>query len=280
MRSFRRALPGRSLRVLSVLALAALAACAQSVVDGSEEADRDPTIPALDPGKGGALPADPGPTGGGDASTSTATDSGGGGKQDTGAPPVDASVDAGPPDTGPPAAPRPTQGEVLISEVMYDTTGAEPDGEWIELHNTASSARSLNALTLKDAAGRTHKIPASPAVTVGPGEYKVLVRSRTGATTAKVPAAAVLYEYGAGLPSNAGILLANGATGGVSLLDGSTEIARAPYGGWWSQSGGSSVQLKTMTYAASGAQTGWCLSFNTWATGSDKGTPGAAGDCP
>src|SRR5690349_14809845 len=36
-------------------------------------------------------------------------------------------------------APKPTQGEVLISEVMYDSAGAEPDGEWFELHNVASS---------------------------------------------------------------------------------------------------------------------------------------------
>jgi hypothetical protein len=136
----------------------------------------------------------------------------------------------------------------------------------------------LTGLTIIDGGNRTHVIGAG--ITIAAGAHVLLARSKTAATAAKVPAAAILYEYGASLPSNAGIQLANAATGGVFLRDGSTVIAQADYGGWYSQSGGSSVQLKTLTYAASGQSSGWCLSLNSWTTGSDKGTPGAASDCP
>lgn len=260
---------------LALVGALAMGACAQSLATTDDATDRDPTIPALETGKGGGDPAMPATS---PTMPPAAPDAG---PADTGAPPPrDAAADTAPVDAGPPAPPLPKQGEVLVTEVMYDTFGSEPDGEWIELHNTTTGARTLNGLTIKDGGGRTHKIPASPAVTLAPGEYRLLVRSRTGAVAAKVPAGAILYEYGLGLPSNAGILLANGATGGVTLVDGATEIARAEYGGWFSQSGGSSVQLKTLSYAASGAASGWCLSLNAWTTGSEKGTPGAASDCP
>ena len=95
-----------------------------------------------------------------------------------------------------------------------------------------------------------------------------------------MPAAAILYEYGTGLPDNAGVQLANGDTGGLWIAFGASTIAQAPYGGWYSQSGGSSVQLKTLTYADGAKKDSWCVSFNAWTTGSGKGTPGAAEDCP
>lgn len=192
---------------------------------------------------------------------------------------ADAGKDTGPSPPPPPVGPsKPTQGEVFITEVMYDPFANEPASEWIEIHNKASSARALSGITIVDGGNRTHLIGAG--VTIAPGAYVVLARLKTAATSAKVPAAAIVYEYGVGLPDNAGIQLANATTGGVYLRDGATTVAQADYGGWYSQSGGSSVQLKTLTYAASGQSSSWCLSLNTWATGSDKGTPGAASDCP
>jgi organic hydroperoxide reductase OsmC/OhrA len=70
---------------------------------------------------------------------------------------------------------------------MYDTSGVEPDGEWFELHNTASSARSLAGLTLVDGGNRTHTIKAG--TTIAAGAYVVFVRNRSVSTTAKVPGA-------------------------------------------------------------------------------------------
>ena len=137
---------------------------------------------------------------------------------------------------------------------------------------------SLAGLAIKDGSGRTHPIGAG--LTIAPGAYVVLARDKAAAIAAKVPAAAIVYEYGTGLPDNAGILLTNGATGGVSLVDGATNIAVAPYGGWYSQSGGSSVQLKVLDPALTATKASWCLSLTAWTTGSEKGTPGAAGNCP
>jgi len=177
-----------------------------------------------------------------------------------------------------PGIPRPAPGEVLITEVMYDTFGTEPDSEWIELHSKASAVRTLAGLTLKDSSGRTHAVGAG--LTIAPGAYLLLARSKTAAVAARVPAAVIAYEYGSDLPSNAGVLLTNGGTAGVSLLDGSVVITSAIYGGWFSQSGGSSVQLKLLDGALSTSKASWCLSLHAWTTGSEKGTPGAAEDCP
>jgi hypothetical protein len=174
--------------------------------------------------------------------------------------------------------PRPGPGEVLITEVMYDPLGTEPDTEWVELFNPGATPRSLSGLTLADTGGRTHVL--APGVVLAPRTYAVLARNRAAAVAAKVPSAAVLYEYGAGLPSTAGVLLVNGATGGVSLADGSVVITSSSYGGWFTQSGGSSVQLRVLDGALGAQKSSWCLSLNAWAIGADKGTPGAASDCP
>jgi len=163
---------------------------------------------------------------------------------------------------------------------MYDPFGTEPDSEWFELHNTASAARSLGGLVIADGAGRTHTIASS--TTIAAGAYLVLVRSKTAATTAKIPNVASTYEYGEGLPSNAGVQLANGSTGALYLKNGGTVVAQADYGGWFSMSGGSSIELKSgsYSYAASQSSAGWCVAATAWTSGSDKGTPGAASDCP
>ena len=186
----------------------------------------------------------------------------------------DAGVDAAP---VPPVVVKPAAGEVLITEVMYTTTGPEPASEWFELHNLASSGRSLAGLILKDGSGRTHVIVGP--LTIAASSWVVLARSKAGAITAKVPSASIVYEYGTGLADNAGIILANGATGGLSLLNGATVIAAAPYGGWFSSSGGS-VQLKILNPAQTSAKASWCFSPAVWTTGSEKGTPGSAPDCP
>ncbi|MDF2696824.1 MAG: Hemolysin-type calcium-binding region [Labilithrix sp.] len=195
-------------------------------------------------------------------------------------PPKTAAPDGGTSSTDPPApsTPKPAQGEVLITEVMYDPFTNEPASEWIELHNTTTAARSLAGITIVDGGNRTHVIGGG--LTVAAGAYVVLARNTVAATAAKVPAAAIVYEYGTGLPDTAGIQLANGTSGGVSLKNGTSVIAQADYGGWYSQSGGSSVQLETLTYNAGLQSSSWCISLKPWTTGADKGTPGAPSDCP
>jgi len=185
----------------------------------------------------------------------------------------EAGADADPP----PVVPKPATGEVLITEVMYATSGPEPASEWIELHSVASSTRTLAGLVLKDGSSRTHVIVGP--LTIAPNAWVVLARNGAAAIAAKVPASAIVYEYGTGLGDGAGILLANGATGGITLLSGATVIHAAPYGGWFAGSG-SSVQLKVLDGTQSGAKASWCQSATPWAVGAEKGTPGSANDCP
>jgi hypothetical protein len=161
---------------------------------------------------------------------------------------------------------------------MYDASGAEPDGEWFELYNKASSTRSLAGLTIVDGGNRTHTIKSGTEIAAG--AYVIFVRNRSVSTTAKVPGASSAYEYGAGLTSSSGIQLANGSTGALHLKDGGTTIATVPYGGWFTTNGGESIQLKTLSYAAGSNKSEWCVSASSWSGATDKGTPGAAGNCP
>jgi hypothetical protein len=232
--------------------------------------DLDPSLPGVDAGSN-PLPTKGQPGAGTDSGTDT-TSSG----VDSGAKSAFAG-DGGGVDAAP-TLPKPGAGEVLITEVMYSTFTPEPASEWIEIYSKATSPRSLSGLTLKDGGGRTHVIAAG--LTIAPGAYVLLSRNKTAAISAKVPSGAIVYEYGTGLPDNAGIILANGTTGGIALLDGATTLVSVPYGPWFSQSGGSSIQLKALDAAQESTSAGWCLSLNTWTSGSEKGTPGNAGDCP
>ncbi len=189
--------------------------------------------------------------------------------------------DAAPPPPPPPGVSKPKPGEVIISEVLYDPSGTEPDTEWLELFNTTASDKLLTGLVLSDGGGRTHTIGGSQ-LTIAAGAYVVLARSKAAATSTKVPVTAIVYEYGTTYAVTEGILLANGSTGGLTLKDGATQIAQAPYGGWFNQSGsgGHSIELKATNGGQAGSAAGWCLAAKTWASGSDQGTPGAANDCP
>lgn len=227
----------------------------------------DPTLPSLE----AANDVTPAQGGGDDSGVDAGLASG---KGDAGGKPAtpDAGVDSGP------SIPKPSAGELLVTEVMYAPFTPEPSTEWFELHSLATAPRSLSGLIIKDGGSRTHVIGAG--VTIAPGAYVLLVRNKAAALTSKIPSSVIAYEYASGLPDNGGVLLTNSSTGGVSILDGATVLATAPYGGWFSQTGGSSVQLKVLAPATAATKASWCLSFNAWTTGADKGTPGAASDCP
>jgi hypothetical protein len=251
----------------SVLALSAaliVAACAAGAKadarDDSQPSSPEPQ-PAWSPERGGPnLPEAPG-----DPSAPTPP------------PGPDGKKDAGPPPP-PVDAIRPSQGEVLITEVMYDPTGIEPLTEWFEVHNVATTARTLSGLTIVDGAGRKHVI--GPGVTVVAGAYVVIARNRASAIAAKVPAEVIAYEYGAGLDDNSGVQLSNNSTGGISLVDGTTTITTAKYGGWFTGAAGRAIEVKSPSFAAGTSSSSWCFATTPWATGSDKGTPGRANDCP
>lgn len=210
---------------------------------------------------------------GGDASDA-------GGATDAG----DAGSDAGGDDagdSGTSTATKPVQGEIVISEVMYNPSGTETVEEWVELHNTAASPRLLSGLVLRDGASPVHSHTIRPGLVIEPGAYVVLASSSTGVAAAKVPAAAIVYDYNTGAASADTLVLGNSNSGSIVLLDGATEIARAKYGalGLGNATNGQSIQLKTLTYAGAAIASSWCKSSNEWAPGADKGTPGAPSDC-
>ncbi len=260
------------------LPLVSVVGCAEGTFpDATDEADvstKDPTEPVSDAGRQQSAE----PSGTDDATeepSATTTTDAGSSKTDSGSakPVVDSGVVSSP-------TTAVTQGDFVISEVMFDPSGTEPDTEWIELYNTASTAKSLNGLTLKDGAARIHTIASSPTITVQPGAYVVLARDKSAAILEQLSSASIVYEYGAGVSSGQGVSLTNSTTGAIFLMSGTTQIARAEYAGWFSSASGASIQLKTLTYAASNTASSWCLSSKAWASGSDKGTPGKSSDCP
>lgn len=174
------------------------------------------------------------------------------------------------PDAAVAALDRPGPGDVVITEVMFNPSGPEPRSEWFELTNKTSAPLALDGLTIVDGAGRTHVIASG--TTLAPGKYVVFARDKATAVAQQVPSAAIVYEYGTGLLDTAGVLLLNSTSGGVSLKDGSQVIDDAPYGPLYSTANGCSIQRD--------AKGSWCYSANAWASGADKGTPGAASDCP
>jgi hypothetical protein len=74
--------------------------------------------------------------------------------------------------------------------------------------------------------------------------------------------------------------LANGSSGAIEILDGANLVARVVYGPFNFSVGGQSIQLKVLTMDAAQQKVNWCVSQNAWAQLTDKGTPGAASDCP
>jgi hypothetical protein len=190
----------------------------------------------------------------------TVTDSGAA-KADTGAPPP-------PP---PPVTPQFGAGELLVTEILYNPSGSEPDEEWFEITNRATAARSLNGLVLADGSGNSYTIPATPALDVPASGYVVLARNKTVAVSAGVPSAKIVHEYSL-------LTLANGTTGALTIKKGTTTLATVPFGQWSAALNGESIQLKTMTAPTTASS--WCFSSTSWSAVSDYGTPGQAADCP
>ncbi|MDB4994937.1 MAG: Hemolysin-type calcium-binding region, partial [Myxococcaceae bacterium] len=93
-----------------------------------------------------------------------------------------------------------------------------------------------------------------------------------------IPGAASAYEYF----STTGPLLANSAAASIALKSGSANLSEIVFGGFnfsLPTGGGASIQLKTLTVAASTSKASWCVATTAWSSG-DKGTPGKANNCP
>jgi hypothetical protein len=79
-----------------------------------------------------------------------------------------------------PGAPTPTPtvfpGGLLISEVVYDPTGQEPNAEWIELYNTTGQTLNLTNFKIGDeeAAGESEGMYQFPSGSIAPGQAIVI----------------------------------------------------------------------------------------------------------
>lgn len=200
-----------------------------------------------------------------DAGTDAGKDAGGG----------DAGVDAGPDDDDDGGVLKPSKGEIVISEVMFNPSTKESDTEWFEVYNTSTEERRLSGLTIKDKL-RTHVIAGG--VRIQPGAYVLLVRSRAEAEGVGLPSGAIVYEYGPNLSDSKAIVLANDKDAVLSLSDGENVIAHANYGSFSMSKNGASVQLKVLDEDAVDDKSNWCVPENAWA-GVDQGTPGSVDDC-
>jgi hypothetical protein len=251
---------------LSSLVVLALVACASTEMPDLTS-DVDPTKPAVvDEDQTGARVALPGPGAPGTPGT-PGEDGGTSGTAD------DAS--------SPPPAPGPLEkagpNDLTVTEIMFDPTGMQPEGEWFEIYNGANGPRDLEGLVIGDGSHRTHTIRAKTIIPAG--GYGVFVRNETTATADGVPAGLIVYEYGRGQSSSEGVQFSNGSTGALTIKSGGTVYAEADYGGWFGSADGRSLQLKTLGSTGS-SSSHWCISSNTWGPSTDRGTPGEANDCP
>jgi hypothetical protein len=204
--------------------------------------------------------------------------------------PADASPGGGGPvDAAPMGTTLPVPGEVFITEVMFDPMGLQPQLQWIELYNATPDSKLLSGLTLLDGHGTKHTIQSTSPITIDSHSYVLIARNKADVIAAtRVPASAVVYEHGPGIPKTAGILLSASAAGGISLLNGAMHLADVPYGPWVNggslgsrPSAGRSIERKMLTppSSTSGAAD-WCVAPKAWASKADYGTPAAANDCP
>lgn len=74
-------------------------------------------------------------------------------------------------------------GDVFITEIMYDPSVGSSDGEWVEVHNASETPVDLKGWRLEDAGG-SHTIGSS--VIVSPGSYVVLCRNANQGTNGGV----------------------------------------------------------------------------------------------
>lgn len=158
----------------------------------------------------------------------------------------------------------PSQGALVITEVMADPSALRDDaGEWIELWNpSAENALSLEGCSLDDGAQSPRPLPGSPVI--APLSFMTLARSLEVAFSPEVVLA---------------LSLANGADQ-VALVCGGTVIDRVAYGAGFPLRTGASMSLdpEASDAVSNDSASAWCPATQSY--GGDLGTPGEANpDC-
>jgi len=169
---------------------------------------------------------------------------------------------------------------VVITEIMYDDTasGANPDVEWIELHNTTGAAINIGGWIISDSptypitTEGAWYVPAGTVITAG--QYLVVSEVAVDEITGEVVCADSGVAPGLGL-NNSGDNLAifNALTGGT-LIHGSLTTL---YPDLTPTNGGSSIEVCLSDVGSDWDVVSWYLSTAAFGTGRYLNcTPGAA----
>lgn len=173
---------------------------------------------------------------------------------------------------GPSTGPGP--GDLVITEFMANTEGADDGLEWLELHNATGGDLSLDGAELRD--DDTNVLPLPDGLVVPAGGYVVLAE-----TEGAVPGA-VLYTWNPEVVSNDAFTLANTADE-LILVIGEVEIDRVVYTSGVRSGASRQLDPDEISGDNSDASTGWCNTPTDAAflyDGVNAGTPGAVNvDC-
>ncbi|MDP2315816.1 MAG: MopE-related protein [Pseudomonadota bacterium] len=165
-----------------------------------------------------------------------------------------------------------TAGELVITEIMKDPTGAilDTSGEWFEVYNASTIAITMCGWTIADDDGETFDMTSD--VEVLPGHYALFMRSGSTSSNGGLTAD---YAYGSSLQ------LGNSGDEIVLMNDG-TEIDRVNYTTSFPSSAGYSLTLDPLSLDGTSNDTAgnWCAGSSSYYA-SNYGTPGATNDsCP
>lgn len=177
-------------------------------------------------------------------------------------------------DFGTPGAPNdcryvraPALGDLVISEIHANPSGAEPTTEWFELTSRTDTPLSLEGAVV--GSGLAEGLLTEAAVLM-PGERVVLCKS-----AAAGPAGCVEYT--------GNVRLNNSGVDDVYLRLGEVMLDRVAYdtrAGWPVFTNGVSLELSESRLDPAGNDdpTSWCRATIAW--GTELATPGAPGACP
>ena len=168
--------------------------------------------------------------------------------------------------------PPPLPGALVVSEVMCDPLGPEPNEEWFELHNRGFRPVALRGITVSDTEARTVLVDDAPDLAAG--AYALFVRTREGASATSLPAPS--FVYGEALGPTAGVILTNDSSASLSILVGDVLVDHFSYGSVPRRISGASVER----VEAPDAGTLACIATTPWAADAGRGTPAAPNDCP
>jgi large repetitive protein len=181
-------------------------------------------------------------------------------------------------------------GDLVISEIMYNPAGTEPNTEWIEIYNP-DTENDFYADGLAIYAGSTFYVGTSGLVVPAGGYAVVCYGSSTlGSLCDYVYGSDVNGPSAAGATFNSAFALGNMGWITVRLSLGGTTLDEVQYQasgggmmGWPRSTNGKSIELShwRMTASENGTASYWCLATSTFYVSSytDYGTPAAVNSC-